>query len=46
MFLHIGVQNKQKTWSRPVKKTLDVIAEHILHSEYEEAENDIKAFGI
>jgi signal transduction histidine kinase/DNA-binding response OmpR family regulator/SepF-like predicted cell division protein (DUF552 family) len=37
---------QQKTWSRPVKKTLDVIAEHILHSEYEEAENIVKDFNV
>jgi signal transduction histidine kinase/CheY-like chemotaxis protein len=37
---------KQKTWSRPVKKQLDILAEHLLHSEFEEAANFLKDFDI
>jgi CheY-like chemotaxis protein len=28
---------QQKTWSRPTREQLDVIAEHLLHSDFEEA---------
>jgi predicted negative regulator of RcsB-dependent stress response len=38
---------QQKTWSRPVRKLLDAIAEHLLHSEFTEAANlaqDYKKF--
>ena len=28
---------RQKTWPRPVKERLNAIAEHLLHSEFEEA---------
>jgi len=30
---------RQQTWSRPVKELLNTIAEHLLHSEFEEAAN-------
>jgi signal transduction histidine kinase/CheY-like chemotaxis protein len=30
---------RQKTWSRPTKELLNAIAEHLLHSEFEEAAN-------
>jgi len=36
---------REKTWSRPVNELLNTIAEHLLHSEFEEAANIAENYG-